>query len=60
MVEINPNLPKTPQDLLKWAKDHEFPATSLTEIPLVDKIEVKINLNGKWNKSLKIAIQNIS
>ncbi|XP_055516039.1 endoglin-like isoform X1 [Leucoraja erinacea] len=45
LVEINPNLPKTPQDLLKWAKDHEFPATSLTEIPLVDKIEVKINLN---------------
>ncbi|XP_078282074.1 endoglin-like [Rhinoraja longicauda] len=45
LVEIHPNLPKTPQGLLKWAKDHEFPVTSLTEIPLVDKIEVKINLN---------------
>ncbi|XP_051893193.1 transforming growth factor beta receptor type 3-like [Pristis pectinata] len=45
-IEVYPNLPETSVELLKWAKNHEFPATSLTEIPLVDKIEIKINLNA--------------
>ncbi|XP_069742783.1 transforming growth factor beta receptor type 3-like isoform X2 [Narcine bancroftii] len=45
-IEVDPNLPTTSRNLLMWAKKHEFPATSLTEVPLIDNLEIKINLNA--------------
>ncbi|XP_072096250.1 transforming growth factor beta receptor type 3-like isoform X1 [Mobula birostris] len=48
-IKVDPKLPETSVELLKWASNHELPIASLTEIPLVDKIEIKINIKVNGN-----------
>ncbi|XP_059849724.1 transforming growth factor beta receptor type 3-like [Hypanus sabinus] len=49
-VKVDPKLPETSIELLKWATNHELPTASLTEIPLVDKIEININIKVNGNQ----------